>query len=191
MRIIGGDFRGRRLAAPAGRDVRPTSGRVRESLFNVLMHGLADWDGELAGASVVDLFCGAGALGLEALSRGAAHVTLIDHAAPVLALARKNAALGVGAAKRTTVLKLDATQLPPPPRIARAPCGVAFLDPPYGKGLAAPALGALKNRGWLAGGGLAAVEVAAEEELAAPRGFEVLETRTYGAAKVAFLRLRD
>ena len=191
MRIVGGAFKGRRLAVPAGQDVRPTSDRARESLFNVLMHGLAEWDGELAGSSVVDLFCGSGALGLEALSRGAAHVTLIDRSHAALAVTKKNAALGIEAARQTTVLKLDATQLPPPPRVAQAPCGIAFLDPPYGGGLAVPALGTLKNRGWLAPGGLAVAEVAADEELAPPLGYEVLEARTYGAAKLVFLQLRD
>ena len=146
MRIVAGLYKGRRLAAPAGADVRPTSDRVRESVFNVLAHGLADWHGEIAGASVVDLFCGTGALGLEALSRGADHVTLIDRAGAVLAVARKNAALGIEAAKRVTLLKMDASQLAPPPRAAAAPCALAFLDAPYGAGLTVPALGSLKNR---------------------------------------------
>jgi len=191
VRIVGGTYRGRRLQAPAGDDVRPTSDRVRESIFNVLTHGLDDWPGEVEGTSVVDLFCGTGALGLEALSRGAAHVTLLDRSGPVLAVTRKNAALGIEAGKRITLLKMDATQLAPPPRIAEAPCGVAFLDPPYGQGLISPALGGLKNRGWLAPGGLAVVEAGAEEELITPPGFSLLDARTYGAAKVVFLQLRS
>ena len=189
MRIVGGAFRGRRLAVPTGHEVRPTSERTRESLFNILAHGLADWGGELEAASVVDLFCGTGALGLEALSRGAAHVTLIDNSGPVLSAARKNSALGINAAKRTIILKMDATMLAPPPRAAQAPCAIAFLDPPYGSGLAVPALGSLKARGWLADGGLAVVEVAAGEELDPPLGYRALETRTYGAANVLFLKL--
>lgn len=191
MRIVAGQFKGKRLHAPAGTDVRPTSDRVRESVFNVLAHGLADWDGALEDASVVDLFCGTGALGLEALSRGAAHVTLVDNAAPVLAAARKNAALGIEAGKRITLLKMDATRLAPPPRAAAAPCGLAFLDAPYGAGLSVPALGSLKARGWLAPGGLAVAEVAATEDLAPPPGYAVLDQRVYGAAKVVFLQLRD
>ena len=189
MRIVGGAFRGRRLTAPTGHDVRPTSERTRESLFNILAHGVADWGSELEGASVVDLFCGTGALGLEALSRGAAHVTLIDSAGPALSAARKNAALGINAAKRTTILRMDATMLAPPPRAAQAPCAIAFLDPPYGAGLVGPALGSLKARGWLADGGLAVVEVGAGEVWDPPLGYTVLETRAYGAANVLFLKL--
>ena len=188
MRIIGGIFKGRNLTAPVGNGVRPTSDRTRESLFNMLAHGLADWEGELEGASVVDLFCGSGALGLEALSRGAAHVTLIDHSRPVLTAVQKNAALGIDATKRITILKMDATMLARPPRAAHAPCGIAFLDPPYGADLAMPALGSLKMRGWLSVGSLAVVEVCVEEDPIPPLGFIVLETRTYGSAKVMFLR---
>ncbi len=191
MRIVGGIYKGRRLQAPAGDDVRPTSDRVREAVFNVLLHGLADWPGDLAGVSVVDLFCGTGALGLEALSRGAGHVTLVDRSGGVLAAARKNAALGVEATRQVTILKIDATQLAPPPRAAQAPCGLAFLDAPYGAGLTVPALGSLKNRGWLAPGGLAVCEVSADEELAPPPGYTAHDERTYGAAKVVFLQLRD
>ncbi len=191
MRIVGGTFKGRRLTLPAGQDVRPTSDRTRESLFNILIHGLADWRGELRGASVVDLFCGTGALGLEALSRGAAHVSLVDCSGPVLAAVRKNAALGIDAARRTTILKMDATMLAPPPRVAQAPCAVAFVDPPYGADLAGPALGSLKARGWLAVGGLAVVEVGADEDPAVSLGFTILETRLYGATKLVFLQNCD
>ncbi len=191
MRIIGGDFKGRRLSLPTGQDVRPTSDRTRETLFNILTHGLADWEGQLKGASVVDLFCGTGALGLEALSRGAGHVSLIDRAGTVLAAVRKNAALGIDAAKRTTILKMDATMLASPPRVAQAPCTIAFVDPPYGADLAVPALRSLKARGWLAAGGLAVLEVAAEENPVTPVGFTALETRTYGATKLVFLLLRN
>ena len=191
MRIIGGDFKGRRLSLPTGQDVRPTSDRTRETLFNILTHGLADWEGQLKGASVVDLFCGTGALGLEALSRGAGHVSLIDRAGTVLAAVRKNAALGIDAAKRTTILKMDATMLASPPRVAQAPCTIAFVDPPYGADLTVPALRSLKARGWLAAGGLAVLEVAAEENPVTPGGFTALETRTYGATKLVFLLLRN
>ena len=191
MRIVGGTFKGRRMVAPIGHNVRPTSDRTRESLFNILAHGLADWDGELEGASVVDLFCGTGALGLEALSRGAKHVTLIDNSVSVLSTVRKNSALGINAARQTTILKMDATMLAPPPRAAQAPCSIAFLDPPYGTGLGVPALGSLKARGWLCDGGLAVVEVGVNEPLDPPRGYTALETRSYGAARVVFLLLRD
>jgi len=191
MRIVSGTFKGRRMVTPTGQNVRPTSDRTRESLFNILAHGLADWNGELEGASVVDLFCGTGALGLEALSRGATHVTLIDNAEPVLSTVRKNSSLGIYAARQTTILKMDATMLAPPPRAAHAPCAIAFLDPPYGTGWAVPALGSLKARKWLSSGGLAVAEVGADESLDPPLGYTTLETRCYGAAKLVFLILSD
>ena len=170
MRIVSGIYKGRKLQAPSGPDVRPTSDRARESIFNVIAHGLANWSGELDGASVVDVFCGTGAMGLEALSRGAAHATLIDSSRPALAVAKN---------------------LAPPPLAAQAPCGVAFVDAPYAKGLTLPSLIGLKNKGWLAPGGLAVVEIGAEEELALPLSFELLDERAYGAAKVVFLQIRD
>ena len=191
MRIVGGIFKGRRLMAPAGYDVRPTGDRTRESLFNIITHGLAGWEGELEDASVVDLFCGTGALGLEALSRGAAHVTLVDNSVSVLSVVKKNLALGIETAKRTTILRMDATRLALPPRSAGAPCDIAFLDPPYGSGLAVPALGSLKTRGWLSDGGLAVIEVGSDESLNPPLGYVVLKTRSYGAAKIVFLLLRN
>ncbi len=191
MRIVGGIFKGRRLMAPAGYDVRPTGDRTRESLFNIITHGLAGWEGELEDASVVDLFCGTGALGLEALSRGAAHVTLVDNSVSVLSVVKKNLALGIETAKRTTILRMDATRLALPPRSAGAPCDIAFLDPPYGSGLAVPALGSLKTRGWLSDGGLAVIEVGSDESLNPPLGYAVLKTRSYGAAKIVFLLLRN
>ena len=191
MRIVGGIFKGRRLMAPAGYDVRPTGDRTRESLFNIITHGLAGWEGELEDASVIDLFCGTGALGLEALSRGAAHVTLVDNSVPVLSVVKKNLALGIETAKRTTILRMDATRLAPPPRSAGAPCDIAFLDPPYGSGLALPALGSLKTHGWLSDGGLAVIEVGSDESPNPPLGYAVLKTRSYGAAKIVFLLLRN
>jgi len=190
MRIVGGTYKGRRLAAPGGDGTRPTSDRARESIFNIIQHGLAEWGGELEDASVVDVFCGTGALGLEALSRGAAHATFIDSAGPALAQAKKNAA-AVGCWRDVTLIKLDATHLPPPPLVAKAPCGIAFLDAPYGRELSFPALIGLRQKGWLAAGGLAVCEVGAEEELMTPPGYEVLNQRTYGAAKVVFLHIRD
>jgi len=190
MRIVGGAFKGRRLAAPGGRDTRPTSDRARESIFNIIQHGLGDWHGDLAGASVVDVFCGTGALGLEALSRGATHATFIDNAGPALAMAKKNAA-HLNCWRDVTLLKIDATRLAPPPLASKTPVGVAFLDAPYGQELSFPALIGLRQRGWLTAGGLAVCEVADDEELPPVPGYEILETRTYGAAKVVFLQIRD
>ena len=189
MRIVGGQYKGRLLLTPKASKVRPTSARVRESIFNVLAHGLTEWAGGLQNASVVDVFCGTGALGLEALSRGARHITLIERSEPVFAMVRKNAAMGIDTAKRITILKMDATKLTSPPRAAKAPCDLAFLDAPYRAGLTLPALSSLKKWGWLTTGSLTVVEIAADEELAVPRGFKALDTRIYGAAKVIFLKV--
>jgi len=184
MRIVGGKHRGRPLRAMEGKDVRPTSDRAREAVFNILEHGI-DWPG-LAGASVIDLFAGTGAYGLEALSRGAAHVTFIDADRNVLGLARKNAG-GLGEGRNITPLRLDAARLPPPPLAAKAPCAIVFCDPPYNSGLATPALLGLAKKGWIGAGAVAVVEVAAKEDFDPPQGFTVLDDRTYGAARVLFL----
>lgn len=190
MRIVAGALKGRRLEAPGGNDLRPTSERARQAVFNIIEHGLADWPGSLEGASIVDLFCGTGALALEALSRGAAHASLIDNSPGAIAMAKKNAAY-LGVWRDVTLLKLDATRLAPPPLAAKAPCGVAFVDAPYEQGLTAPALAALAQRGWLAKGGLCVAEVAAKEPLAPPKGYVRLDTRTWGAARVEFLMLAE
>lgn len=186
MRIVGGATRGRRLAAPEGKGARPTSDRARQALFNILEHGL-DGAAALTGASVVDLFAGSGALGLEALSRGAAHATFVETDALALKCIRRNTG-AMGAARSVTLLKLDAARLPPPPLAARAPCALAFLDPPYNSGLAVPALGGLAAKGWIGPGSVCVVEVAAREDLAPPVGFAEIDGRTYGAARVVFLR---
>ncbi len=184
MRIVGGRHRGRKLAAPRGTDVRPTSDRARESLFNVLAHGLdVEWDG----LSVLDVFAGTGALGLEALSRGAAHATFIDRDRGVLHGIRRNGA-ALGEWRNIALLAIDATRLPPPPRAAATPCGLAFLDPPYESGLGVPALQGLVSKGWLADGAVCTVEVAAREVLDPPKGFSPIDARTYGAARIVFLR---
>jgi 16S rRNA (guanine966-N2)-methyltransferase len=189
VRIVAGRFKGQRLHVPGGQELRPTSDRARESMFNVIAHGLADWDGSLQDASVVDVFAGIGALGLEALSRGAAHATFIENSATSLAMIKKNAA-HLGAWRDAMLLKLDATRLPPPPLAAKAPCTVAFLDAPYNQELTTPALTGLVNKGWLAAGGLAVIEIAADEPLFTAPGFTQLDVRTYGAAKVVFLQYR-
>ena len=184
MRIIAGTYRGRRLRAPAG-GARPTADRVREAVFNILAHGMAG--AEIDGAAVLDVFAGSGALGLEALSRGAAHATFMDDDRAALACVRANVK-ALGAAADATLLDADATRPPPPPLAARAPCALVFLDAPYGSGLAPPSLAALAAKGWIAGGAVCVAEVAAREDFAAPAGFGVLEERPYGAARVVFLR---
>jgi len=183
MRIVGGSFRGRRLAVPEGGDIRPTADRAREAVFNILVHGFAvEWEE----TTVVDVFAGTGAMGLEALSRGALHATFIDDDGLAIRCIRENAGV-VGAAPSASILKLDATRLPPPPLIAQTPCGLAFLDPPYGSDLVVPALAGLSTRRWIGPKSLCVVEVSAKEAFKAPDGFVTLDERRYGAARVLFL----
>jgi 16S rRNA (guanine966-N2)-methyltransferase len=185
VRIVGGALRGRRLTAPPGHDVRPTADRAREGLFNILAHGAAFSDFSLAGARVVDAFAGTGALGLEALSRGAAHATFLEtDAAARQALQRNIAALDQG--DRCDILARDATR----PGRGRMPASLVFLDPPYGMGLAEPAVTALAAAGWLAADAVVVVEHADGEAFAAPAGFETVEARRYGAAAFCFMRWR-
>lgn len=185
MRIVGGKFRGKTLQAPPGPDTRPTSDRARESIFNILAHGKAAID--LDGISVLDLFCGTGALGLEAMSRGAGHGLFADRDAEALRVARANAA-SMGLWRDSLHLRLDGAHLGPPPRAAKAPYDLVFMDPPYHSGMVLPALLALGGKGWIRPGTVLVVEVAADEAFAAPRGYEQLDERTYGAAKVHFLK---
>lgn len=189
MRIVGGKHRGRRLAAPPGDAVRPTSDRARQAVFNILAHGGFGAGGASAvsGAVVLDAFCGTGAMGLEALSRGAARATFVDNEPRSLVAARANiAALKEQAATR--VIAADATRPPPRPK-ELPPATLAFFDPPYAEAVAAASLAGFAEQGWLATGALCAVEEAARaDELAMPPGFVVLETRRYGAARVTLLR---
>ena len=184
MRIVGGRHRGRRLAAPPGTTVRPTSDRAREALFNMLSHGRFATGGlPFAGRPVIDAFAGTGALGLEALSRGASEAVFIEDNREALATLRRNIA-ALDEDDRAQIVRGDATR---PPR-APVQGAVAFLDPPYGAGLAAPALTALAAAGWLAPDALAVVEISAGEDLVPPAGFALVDARHYGAAKLLFLR---
>ena len=190
MRIVGGRHRGRPLGVPPGHDIRPTADRAREALFNVLLH--ADFGGDgtspVIGARVLDAFAGSGALGLEALSRGAAQVTAMDNAGDALKAIAANAA-ALGETARVAVRRADATRPPPAPLDpAIAPCDLVLLDPPYGSGLAGPALAALAAAGWIAPGALVVVEGGPRDELAPPPGFALVETRRYGKAVLRFLR---
>lgn len=185
MRITAGSHRSRKLAVPAGRDVRPTSDRARQALFNILEHGgFRDGGGSpVRGAHVLDAFAGSGALGLEALSRGAASVTFIETGKEALDAIRRNVE-ACREQERAEILRADATR-PPKARIA---CSIAFLDPPYHKGLAEPALTALAAAGWLADNAICCVEMAADEDFTPPEGFESLDERRYGAARILLLR---
>lgn len=184
MRIVGGALKGRTIRAPKGRDVRPTSDRARESIFNILTNGKPATD--LHGASVLDVFAGTGALGLEALSRGAETALFIDSGGLSLALVKDNAA-ALGVVKQCQTLKLDASRLGPPPRLLKQPADVAFLDPPYNQGLAMPALISLVRFNWIKSGATVVVETESSAPFDLPPGYELVDSRTYGAALVSFL----
>jgi 16S rRNA (guanine966-N2)-methyltransferase len=182
MRIVGGQLRGRLLAAPKSLAIRPTADRLRESLFNILVHTHGD---PVTGARVLDLFAGTGALGLEAMSRGAAFALFVDDGAEARALLRQNVeALGLGGS--TKIFRRDATRLgaahPLPP------FSLVFADPPYGRGLAEKALASARAGGWLAPAALVVVEEAADAGFASPVGFEELDRRTYDDTMFVFLR---
>ena len=182
MRIVGGRLRGRALAAPKSQAIRPTADRLRESLFNILAHAYGD---PVSGARVLDLFAGTGALGLEALSRGAAFALFVDDGAQARALLRQNVeALGVAAASR--IFRRDATKLGPAHPVE--PFSLAFLDPPYGKGLAERALASAREGGWLTNEALVVVEEALEAAFKAPDGYEELERRRYDDTEFVVLR---
>lgn len=184
MRIVGGALKGRTIGAPKGRDVRPTSDRARESIFNILTNGKPATD--LQGAMVLDVFAGTGALGLEAVSRGAATALFIDNGGPSLALVKDNA-VALGLVKQCQTLKLDAARLGPPPRMLKQAADVAFLDPPYEQGLATPALIALSRYNWIKPGATVVVETESSEPFDVPSGYTLIDQRTYGAALVSFL----
>jgi len=183
MRIVGGRFGGRSLKGPSSQAIRPTSDRLRESIFNILAHGFGD---VVDGARVIDLFAGTGALGLEAISRGAKFALFVDEGSEARALLRENVhTLGLGG--QTRIFRRDATKL------GDAPAGdkftLAFLDPPYAKGLAPRALAALVGGGWLAPGAVLVIEEAATESIDLPAPLVRLDARTYGETQIVFARL--
>jgi 16S rRNA (guanine966-N2)-methyltransferase len=185
VRIVGGKHRGRALATPEGGALRPTSDRVRESIFNVLTQGGRKLGGRdvVRDARVLDGYAGTGALGIEALSRGASAVTLMDNAEKSLMLCRANVA-AIGEQSNIQVLAGDCLI----PVRAAAGCGLIFLDPPYRSDAATPALLALTEAGWITAGAICVVELATAEKFDAPESFEVLDERTYGSTRVVFLQ---
>jgi len=183
LRIIAGRHRGRKLAPIAGDALRPTGGRAREAIFNILAHAAFAPRPAYADAVVLDAFAGSGALGLEALSRGARFVTFMERDRAVRAVLSANVA-ALGAERQTAVIAGDALS---PPR-AHAPASLAFLDPPYADDIAAQALAALAAAGWLQPEAIAVVELPARRDFAPPSGFVPIDERRYGAAKIVFLR---
>jgi len=183
MRVVGGVLRGRTIVAPKSKAIRPTADRLREALFNILIHG---FDDPVTGARVLDLFAGTGALGIEALSRRAAFALFVDDGAEARALLRENVtALGLGGTSK--VFRRDATKLGEPQPLA--PFSLAFLDPPYGQGLATVALTSAHAGGWLTQDALIVVEEATKAQLAAPEGFREIDRRRYDDTEFIFLRL--
>lgn len=180
MRIVGGTFRGRPLATPRSEAIRPTGDRTREAVFNVIAH---NWPERLEGARVLDLFSGTGALGLEALSRGAAHCLFIEESAEGRGLIRTNVE-AFGLQGRAKIFRRDATRLGDVGTIA--PFDLVFADPPYGKGLAERALESALAGGWLKPGALAVVEEAAATPFQPPQGLSLLERRDWGDTSVTF-----
>jgi 16S rRNA (guanine966-N2)-methyltransferase len=182
MRVVGGRLRGRALAPPKSQAIRPTADRLRESLFNILTHAYGD---PISDARVLDLFAGTGALGIEALSRGAAFALFIDDSAEARALMRENVtALGLGGTSR--IFRRDATKLGPVYPLP--PFSFAFLDPPYGHGLAEKSLASARAGEWFTADAFIVVEEAAKAKFAAPEGFVELERRDYDDTEFVFLR---
>ena len=187
MRVTGGTLRGRTLAAPADMRVRPTSDKVRQAVFNILAHNDFGCGFALEGAAVADLFAGTGALGIEAISRGAKYCLFVEDAAESRALIRTNVeAFGLTGA--TKIWRRDATDLGPMGAGAGGPFELVFLDPPYRKNLVAPALASLRDGGWLAKNAICVCECAADEDIPSTDGFAQIDDRSYGETRVKILK---
>jgi 16S rRNA (guanine966-N2)-methyltransferase len=183
MRIVAGKFRGAQIEAPKGLATRPTSDRVRQALFNVLEHGTPDFDFD--GARVLDLFAGSGALGLEALSRGARFCVFIEESAEARASIRRNVEK-LGLTGATKIWRRDATKLGEAGTLQ--PFDLVFCDPPYGKGLGEPAIAAAVGGGWVKQGAIAVLEERADLEIAWPPPFAEIDRRRYGDTAIAIAR---
>ncbi|MGF7162343.1 16S rRNA (guanine966-N2)-methyltransferase [Rhodoligotrophos appendicifer] len=183
MRIVGGKNKGLSLAEPQDRSIRPTGDRTREALFNILLHGIDEF--ELAGARVLDLFAGTGALGLEALSRGARFCVLIDDGVQARGLIRRNVDT-MAAQGATKIWRRDATSLGP--CAPMQPFDLVLADPPYGKGLGEKALRSALDGGWLAPGGVVLLEESADTQVEIPNGLLEIDRRQYGDTQLLFMR---
>lgn len=186
MRIVSGQYRGKAIVTPPGANTRPTSDRARQAVFNILEH--AAWAPELHGARVIDVFAGSGALGLEAMSRGAAFCLFVETDDSARGAIRENME-AFGLFGQARVHRRDATDPGPRPGSVGTPFDIAFLDPPYAKGLGEKALAALAAGDWLAPGAIVVFERGRDEPDPTPEGFERLDARDYGAARVFFFRL--
>lgn len=184
MRIVGGEFRGRALSTPKSHDIRPTTDRTRESLFNILSHSYRE---ALDGTRVLDCFAGTGAVGLEALSRGASSALFVETSVEGRGLLRTNIE-ALGLQGRARIFRRDATALGPVGTME--PFHLLFADPPYGQGLGEKAFAAAATGGWLADGALVILEERADVEPQAGPAFEPIETRAFGDTRMHFYRYR-
>jgi 16S rRNA (guanine966-N2)-methyltransferase len=185
MRIIGGTLKGRTLRTPDGQGTRPTSDRAREALFNILAH--ADWAPPLEGARVIDAFAGSGSLGLEAISRGATFCLFVETEAAARGCIRDNVE-AFQLFGNTRVHRRSATDLGPKPAGVGAPFNLVFLDPPYRMSLVPLALNQLVTGEWLAPDALVVAETGSDESELTLTGWDTIDSRIYGAARVSFLR---
>ena len=183
MRIVGGKFKGHGLVGPASSATRPTSDRVRESLFNILAHGIDGFD--LEGARVLDLFAGTGALGLEALSRGGRFCQFVDEGTEARGVIRRNAD-ALGAIGLCKIWRRDATKLGP--CAPQSPFDLVFVDPPYNKGLGEKALVSLMDGGWLSTGAVVVLEESEKAVVGDVAGLTLIDERTYGDTVVRIYR---
>ncbi len=187
MRITGGKYRRKVIKARDERTLRPTSSRIREVIFNILEHGrflknddfISDGGNLVEGRRVVDLFCGTGSLGIEAISRNAEHLTLIDQNRETLSLARYNIKY-INELDKSVFIRSDSTLLPK----ANKPCMLAFIDPPYGKNLAVPAMNSLRNSGWLDNGAVIVLECDKRDDIITPQCFNLLDSRVLDKTKI-------
>jgi len=185
MRIVGGTFKGRALVTPDGRNTRPTSDRAREAIFNILAH--AEWAPNLEGARVMDVFAGSGALGFEALSRGAGFCLFVETDEAARGAIRDNVET-FGLFGTTRVHRRDATQLGTRPGSQAEAFNLVFLDPPYRKGLGEKALDALISGNWLSENAIIVFERAADEDDFVTGVWQKINVKTYGAAQILFLQ---
>ncbi len=183
MRIVAGKFKGREIKGPTSEATRPTSDRVRESLFNILAHGIEGFS--LEDVRVMDLFAGTGALGLEAISRGAKYCCFVEEDAAARGVIRTNADT-CGVIGQTRIWRRDATDLGP--CTPQSPYDLVFVDPPYGRALGEKALASLTKGGWLAAGGIVVLEEATKTVVGEVVGLQVVDSRTYGDTQVRIYR---
>lgn len=183
MRIIGGTYRGKKLITPINDQIRPTTDRMRETLFNILEHGKGPG---VRGSKILDLFAGTGALGIEALSRKAAHVTFVDKNPSSMKLIKKNTAL-IQNPENTSYLTTDATKI----NSDRGPFDIIFIDPPYNKGVISPTLLNIIDQNLLTKDGLVIIEYASSEQIEIPEYFSELKSKKMGDASFSLLMPRD